>query len=45
MNDSMWRDQNSRCYDQLKVVDEMNDLGSYEPRPLDVMNSLGLQVK
>ena len=27
------------CYEQLKVVDDMNDLGSHELRPLDAMNS------
>ena len=29
--------QGSRCYEQLKVVDDLNDLGSCELRPLDGM--------
>ena len=34
----------SKCYEQLRVVDDMNDLGSYEPRPLDAMNNLGFEM-
>ena len=29
---------------EFKVMDDMNDLGSCEPRLLDVMNSLGLGI-
>ena len=36
----LW-DQSSRCYKVLKVMDEMNDSGSHELKPLDVMNYLG----
>ena len=34
--------QCSKFYEQVKVVDDMNDSGSHALRPLDVMNSLGL---
>ena len=30
--------QGSGWYEQLKVVNDMNDLGSRELKPLDVMN-------
>ena len=30
--------QGSRSYEKLKVVDDMNDLGSYELSPLDFKN-------
>ena len=30
--------QGCRFYEQLKVVDNINDLGSYGLRPLDAMN-------
>ena len=30
--------QGSRCYEQLKVVDDMNDSGSSELKPIDTMN-------
>ena len=30
--------QGSKWYEQLKVVDDMNDLGSHELKPLDVIN-------
>ena len=30
--------QGSRSYEQLKVLDYMNDLGSHELSPLDFMN-------
>ena len=29
---------------EFKVMDDMNDLGSNEPKLLDVMNSLGLRI-
>ena len=32
----------SGCYEQLKVVDDMNDSGSLELKPLDGMNNLGV---
>ena len=34
--------QGSICYEQLRVVDDMNDLGSHDLRALDAMDSLGL---
>ena len=34
--------QSSRCYVQLNIVDDMNDLGSCELRPLDTMNNSNL---
>ena len=39
MNDSMLSAQGSRCYEQLRVVEDMNDLGSYELRSLDSLNN------
>ena len=30
------------CYEQLNFVDDMNDLESYELKPLDGTNNLGL---
>ena len=44
MNDSELWAQGSRCYEQLKVMDDMNSLGSYEMRPLDAMNNLGIRM-
>ena len=35
-------DQSFRCYKELRVVDDMNDSGSYELKPLDLMNCLEL---
>ena len=32
-------DQGSECYEQLRVVDDMNDSRSHELKPLDSMNS------
>ena len=29
---------------EFKVIDDMNDLGSHEPKLLDAMNSLGLRI-
>ena len=38
MNDfGLWA-QSSRYYEQLRVVDDMIELGSYELKPLNVMN-------
>ena len=34
--------QGFRFYEQLRVVDDMNDLGSHELKPLNAMNNLGL---
>ena len=42
MNDSRSWAHGSRCYDQLKVVDEMIKLQSRVLRSLDYMNNLGL---
>ena len=36
------RAQGYRSYEHLKVVLDMNDLGSHELRLLDAMNRLGL---
>ena len=44
MNDSKSWAEGSRCYEQLKVMDDMNILGSYEMRPLDAMNNLGIRM-
>ena len=38
---SSWS-QGSRCYEQLIVVNDMNDSVSCDLRPLDAMNRLGL---
>ena len=35
--------QGSKIYEKLKVVDDMNNLGSYELNPLDFMNWSGLR--
>ena len=32
--------EDSRCYEQLRVMDEMNNLGSCKINPLDDMNNL-----
>ena len=42
MNESLLWAQGSRFYEQLKVVDDMNNSWSYELKPLDAMNDLGL---
>ena len=34
--------QSSRFYKELKVMDDMNDSGSHELKPLDTMNYSGL---
>ena len=39
MNDSRSLAQDSRCYEQLKVMDDMNDYESREFRPLYAMKS------
>ena len=38
MNDSGSQAQGSRFYEQLRVVDDINDSRSYEFRPRDAMN-------
>ena len=38
MKGSKFRAQSSRSYEQFKVMDDMNDLGTYELSPLDFMN-------
>ena len=42
MKDSSSWAQGSRSSEQLRVVDDMNDLGSYELKPLVAMNRWGL---
>ena len=44
MNDSMLLAQGFRCYKQLRVVDDMNDLGSYELQFVDALNSSRLRM-
>ena len=34
----------SRCYEQLRVMDEMNDSGSHDHKPLDAMNNSSLRM-
>ena len=38
MKDSGSLAQGSRRYEQLRVVNDMNHLGSHELRPIDAMN-------
>ena len=38
----LWITHGSRFYEQIRVMDHMNDLGSREFKPLDAMNSSGL---
>ena len=40
MNDSKSWAQGFKYYEQLKVMDDMNNSGSCELRPLDAMNNL-----
>ena len=42
MNDSGSWAQDSRCYEQLNIMGDMNDLGCHELKPLNAMSSLGL---
>ena len=42
MKDSGLWAQGSRSYEQLRVVHDINDLGSYELRPLNAMNHYGI---
>ena len=35
---------NFGCYEELKVLDDMNDLGFHELNPLDAMNNLRLRM-
>ena len=44
MNDFMLSAQGSRCYEQLRVVDDINDLGSYELQSLDSLNNSRLRI-
>ena len=44
MNESRSWAQGSRCYEQFKVVDDMNDSGSRELRHLDAMNNLEMWI-
>ena len=38
------RAQGSRCYEQLTVVDDVNDSVSRDLKPPDAMNSSGLRI-
>ena len=42
MNNSESYAQGSRCYEQLNIVDGINNKGSHELKPLDAMSSSGL---
>ena len=42
MNDSKLSTQGSRYFEQNRVLDDKNDLGSQELRPLEAMTSSGL---
>ena len=42
LNDFGLLAQGFRCYEQLIVMDDMNNSGFYELRPLDAMNNIGL---
>ena len=44
MNDSMLLAQGFRCYKQLRVVDDMNDLGSCELQFVDALNNSNLRM-
>ena len=44
MNDSLLSTQGSRSYEELTVVDYMNDLGSRDLQTLDVLNSSRLRM-
>ena len=44
MNDFRLWPQHSKCYDQLKVVDDMNDSTSHELKPLEGMNKSGVWI-
>ena len=37
--------QASRCCEQLKIIDDINDLGSHELKALDAMSSLGFTTR
>ena len=44
MNKSRSRAQGSRCYEQIRVADDMNDLGSHKLRDIDAMNNSWLKM-
>ena len=44
MNDFMLSVWGSRCYEQHRVVDDMNNLGSCELQSLDALNSSRLRM-
>ena len=44
MNDSMLSAQGSKCYEQLRVMDDMSDLGSRMLQSLDALNSSRLRM-
>ena len=43
MSSGLWMTWTTSVY-QFRVMDDMNDLGSYEPKLLDAMNNLGLRI-
>ena len=44
MNDFGSWAQGSKCYEKLIVMDDMNNSGSYELRPLDAKNNLEIRM-
>ena len=44
INDIMLWAQGPRCYKYIKVIDDLNNSGSHELRPINAMNKLGIQV-
>ena len=44
MNNLRLRAQGSRCYEQLKVMDDMNSSGCCELKPQDDMNNSWLRM-
>ena len=44
MNDFMMSVWGFRCYEQHRVVDDMNNLGCYELQSLDALNSSRLRM-
>ena len=44
MNDSRSRAQGSRCYEQLRAMDDINNSGFTELKTLDVINNSSLYM-
>ena len=42
INDSTLSAQGFGCYEQHRVLGDMNDLGFHDHKPLDVVNNSGL---